>query len=78
MASWTELEQSIANPVVLPNMTSEWSPKIERACVATVRALTWNAVGVSSTAILFMLGIIRSRPCDAVKVVDRVPVCSAP
>ena len=44
------------------DMTSEWSPKIESAWVAKVRADTWNAVGVSSPAILFMFGIIRSRP----------------
>jgi hypothetical protein len=40
MASWTEFDESIANPVVRQNITSEWSPKIERAWVATVRALT--------------------------------------
>src|SRR5690554_2545149 len=33
---------------------------------------------VSSPAILYMLGIIRSRPCDAVKVVARLPVWRAP
>ena len=33
------------------------------------RAATWKTVGVSSPAILNMLGIIRSRPWDAVKVV---------
>ncbi len=50
-------------------MTSLWSPKIESACVARVRAATWMTAGVSSPAILNMLGIIRSRPCDAVNVV---------
>ena len=50
-------------------MTSLWSPKIDSACVATVRAATWMTVGVSSPAILNMLGTISSRPCDAVKVV---------
>ena len=34
--------------------------------------------GVSSPAILNMLGIIRSRPCDAVKVVANAPFWSAP
>ena len=29
-------------------MTSEWSPKMERAWVATVRAATWMTAGVSS------------------------------
>ncbi len=59
-------------------MTSEWSPKIDRACVATVRAATWITAGVSSPAILNMLGSISSRPCDAVNVVARAPRCSAP
>ena len=59
-------------------MTSEWSPKIESACVATVRAETWKTVGVSSPAILNMFGIMRSRPCDAVKVVDKPPAWRAP
>ena len=59
-------------------MTSEWSPKIDSACVATVRADTCMQNEVSSPAILYMFGIIRSRPCDAVKVVVRAPACSAP
>ena len=46
----------MAQPVVRQNMTSLWSPKIESAWVAMVRAETWNAVGVSSPAILFMFG----------------------
>ena len=78
MASCTELEHSIPNPVARQDITSEWSPKIESAWVAKVRAETWNAVGDSSPAILFMLGIISSRPCDAVKVVAKAPVCKAP
>ena len=59
-------------------MTSEWSPKMERACVARVRALTWKTHGVSSPAILYMLGIISSRPCEAVKVLASTPACSVP
>ena len=47
---------------------------MERACVATVRAVTWKTAEVSSPAILNMFGIIRSRPCEAVKVVVRAPV----
>ena len=61
-ASCTEAEASIATPVCLQAMTSEWSPKIESACVATVRAATCMQNGVSSPAILKRLGIIRSRP----------------
>ena len=33
---------------------------------------------VSSPAILYMLGIISIRPCDAVKVVVSAPACSEP
>src|SRR5215212_1403851 len=33
---------------------------------------------MSSPAILYMLGIISSRPCDAVNVVHSAPACSAP
>src|SRR4030095_845641 len=57
---------------------SEWSPKIDRACVASVRAATCIVKGVSSPAILYMLGIISSRPCEAVKVVASAPVVNAP
>ena len=59
-------------------MTSEWSPKIDSACVAMARAETWKTVEVSSPAILYMLGIISSSPCDAVKVVVRRRSVSAP
>ena len=65
-------------PVARAAITSLWSPKMESACVASVRAATWNTVAVSSPAILNMLGIISSRPCEAVKVVASEPVCSAP
>jgi hypothetical protein len=54
-------------------MTSEWSPKIESACVAMVRAVTCITNGVSSPAILYMFGIIKRRPCDAVKIVESAP-----
>ena len=66
-------EQSIAQPVERPAITSLWSPKIDRACVATDRAATWKTVGVNSPAILNMFGIISSRPCEAVNVVVRAP-----
>ena len=51
---------------------------MESACVASARAAMWNTVEVSSPAILNMLGIISSRPCEAVKVVDSDPACKAP
>ena len=42
MASCTEFEASSAKPVLRAAITSLWSPKIDSACVATVRAETWN------------------------------------
>ena len=48
------------------------------AWVATVRAATWMTAGVSSPAILYIFGIISSKPCDAVKVVPNVPLVTAP
>ncbi len=59
-------------------ITSEWSPKIDSACVASARAATWKTVAVSSPAILNMLGSISISPCDAVKVVVIAPDWSAP
>jgi hypothetical protein len=70
-------ERQHAKPVCGTAITSEWSPKIDSACVASVRAAR-ACEGVSSPAILYMLGIISSRPCDAVKVVVSAPACSAP
>ena len=46
--------------------------------MASARAATCIVNGVSSPAILYMLGIISSRPCDAVNVVESAPACSAP
>ena len=77
-ASCTDEEQSIAKPVVRAAITSEWSPKIESACVAIVRAATWITAEVSSPASLNMSGSIRRRPCEAVKVVVSAPAWSAP
>ena len=68
----------MAKPVARAAMTSLWSPKMESAWVARARAATWKTVAVSSPAILYMLGIISSKPWDAVKVVARAPLCSAP
>jgi len=45
---------------------------------ANDRAATWNTVEVSSPAILYMFGIISSRPWEAVKVVLNAPPCRAP
>ena len=78
MTSWTELEDSMPKPVERAAITSLWSPKMESAWAARARAAMWKTVEVSSPAILYMLGIISSRPCDAVKVVASEPACSAP
>ena len=51
---------------------------MESACVATARAVTWKTAGSSSPAILNILGIMSSSPCEAVKVVASEPVCNAP
>ena len=51
---------------------------MERAWVASVRAVTCMVKGLSSPAILYMFGIISSRPWEAVKVVAIAPACSAP
>ena len=77
-ASCTLPAASMAQPVVRACITSEWSPKIDRAWVATVRAATCITHGVSSPAILNMFGTISSRPCDAVNVVAKAPFCTAP
>jgi hypothetical protein len=77
-ASWTEAEAINVNPVPRQAMTSEWSPKIDNAWVATERAATCMQNALSSPAILYMLGIIRSRPCEDVNVVVNAPACSAP
>ena len=49
-----------------------------RPWAASERAATCSTVDVSSPAILYMFGIISSRPCDAVNVVLSAPPCSAP
>ena len=77
-ASCTELEASSAKPVARVAITSEWSPNMDRPWAASERAETWKTVEVSSPAILYIFGIIRSKPCEAVKVVVNAPACSAP
>ena len=68
----------MAKPVCRAAMTSWWSPKMESACAASARAETWNTPGSSSPEILYILGIISSNPCDAVKVEVRAPPCREP
>ncbi len=77
-ASWTLLDASMAKPVWRHAITSPWSPKMHSELDARERAETWNTVGASSPAILYMFGIIRSRPWDAVNVVVSEPVVSEP
>src|SRR5690554_6747589 len=78
ITSWTEPEDSMAKPVCLAAITSEWSPKMDRAWVATVQAETWNTPGRSSPAILYMLGIMSRSPWEAVKVEVSAPPTSEP
>src|SRR5512145_2685163 len=68
----------MAQPVWRQAITSWWSPKIESDWAAIERAAMWKTVLVNSPAILYILGIINSRPCEAVKVVLSAPVCSVP
>ena len=65
-------------PVWRTAITSEWSPKIDSAWVATARAATWITAGVSSPAILYIFGIMSKRPCEAVNVVPSTPLVTAP
>ena len=73
MTSCTLPEARKAKPVPRHAMTSLWSPKIERACPAIALAVTSNTPGRSSPEILYMFGIMRSSPWDAVKVVESDP-----
>ena len=47
-------------------------------CAATVLADTWKTHGKSSPAILYIFGIIKRRPCDAVNVVVKAPAARDP
>jgi len=78
VTSWTLPEHSRARPAPRTLMTSEWSPKMDRAWVATVRAATWKTTGASSPPTLNMTGIMSRRPWLEVKVVARAPVETAP
>ena len=78
MTSWTLLEARRAQPVWRAAITSWWSPKMERAWAATARAAMWKTVETASPAILYMLGIMRRRPWEAVKVVESAPAVRAP
>ena len=77
-ASWTEPAQVMAKPVLRADMTSLWSPKIDKAWQARDRAETRKSVGSISPAILCMFGSISIRPWEAVKVVVRAPAESEP
>ena len=78
ITSCTDPAARKAKPVARADITSEWSPKIDSAWVAKVRAVMLNTVEVSSPAILYMLGILSKRPWEAVNVVVRAPACSEP
>ncbi len=77
-ASWTSDAHSIAQPVDRTAITSEWSPKMDSAWVATARAATCRTVGVSSPPTLNIVGIMSRSPCEAVNDVASAPFCTAP
>ncbi len=62
MASWGEEDISMPKPVIRQVITSEWSPKMDRAWALTVRQEMWNTPGRNSPPILYIGGIISSRP----------------
>ena len=66
ITSCTEPSASIAYPVARADITSWWSPKIFNEDVASALAATWITPGSLSPAILYIFGIIKSNPCDAV------------
>ena len=66
MHSCTLEEASWAKPVWRQPMTSEWSPKMDRPWVDTVRAETCMTPGSMEPAIRYMGGIISRRPWEAV------------
>ena len=80
--SCTDALPSMATPVARVAMRSWWSPKMDRAWVASERQVTWNTAGSSSPATLYILGIMSMRPWLAVMVVASAPPakqpCSAP
>ena len=78
ITSCTDDVASMAKPVWRVAMTSWWSPKIDSDCAARARAETWKTPGSSSPEILYIFGIISSRPCDAVNVEVSAPLCSDP
>ena len=70
--------ESRAKPVWRQFITSEWSPKMEKACVPTVRDATCSTIGSRSPAMRCSVGIMSINPCEAVKLVASVPASSAP
>ena len=78
ITSCTLPDDSIAKPVCLQFITSEWSPKIENACVPTVLDATCRTPGCLCPEILCIVGIISISPCDDVNEVAKLPASSAP
>ena len=78
MTSWTLDSAKRQQPVARADITSWWSPKMFSAWLAKARAATWNTPGRSSPATLYMFGIMRRKPWDAVYVVVKAPACKEP
>ena len=70
--------QKLGEVAALARGLSHGPEAVAAELAASDRAATCSTAGVSSPAILYMFGIISSRPCDAVNVVVSEPVCSAP
>ena len=70
--------QSIAKPVLRQPITSEWSPNMDMVCVPTVRAAMWSTTGFNWPDKRCNTGIMSIKPCDAVKVEQRLPASEAP
>ena len=77
-ASWGLLLASMQNPVCWQAITSWWSAKMHNVWVESARVATWITAGKHSPAILYIVGSIKSNPCELVKVEVKRPEDSAP
>ena len=76
-ASCTDDAHSIAKPVVRAAITSLWSPKIESACVATVRAATCSTQRRELARDLEQVRAASAAgPATTVKLVASAPRCT--
>lgn len=62
MQAYTLSEKSIANPVYLQAITSEWSPWMDKEFFVIVLAVMWKTAGTNSPAIKYIFGIFNNSP----------------